>query len=72
MNTKPDIQLHIINSTEVELGSGETYVTQIVKPALQKGADNKNFQPAILQGQIDNKDAWSLSVERVQKLQIVL
>lgn len=33
--------------------------------------DSKCFWPIILQGQIDNKDAWSLSVEQVQDLQIV-
>jgi len=36
MNTKPDIQLKMINITEVGMGSRETYVTQIVKQALQK------------------------------------
>lgn len=36
MNTKPDIQLNIINITEVEMGSREIYITQIVKQALQQ------------------------------------
>lgn len=41
MNTKPDIQLNIINITEVEMGSREIYITQIVKQALQKSRQQK-------------------------------
>lgn len=36
MNTEPDIQLNMINITEMGMGSRETYVTQIVKQDLQK------------------------------------
>lgn len=36
MNTKADIQLNILSITEVEMGSREIYVTEIMKQALQK------------------------------------
>lgn len=36
MNTKTDIQLNAINIAEVEMGSREIHITQIVKQALQK------------------------------------
>lgn len=38
MNTKAGIQLNFINITEVEMGSREIYITQIVKQALQKAS----------------------------------